>query len=166
MSRDEFEDIARQIRQTALAAALSANAGADNAEDVAQEVSLRLWTLHAELANADHALRLASCAAHNLTIDNHRRKRSVSLDDRRFTPDKKTPSADSRIEEMEDMAWLMDRLRALPPKEYQILRLRQVEQKTNTEIAALLGIEKTSVATLLSRARQKMFNEIKRRINS
>lgn len=54
----------------------------------------------------------------------------------------------------------------LPPKEYQILRMRQVEQLSNGEIAKLLGIEKTSVATLLSRARIKLFNEIKRRINS
>lgn len=51
----------------------------------------------------------------------------------------------------------------LPSKEYQILKLRQVEQKTNEEIAKLLGIEKTSVATLLSRARIKILKEFQKR---
>lgn len=36
----------------------------------------------------------------------------------------------------------MKRVAELPPKEYQILKLRQVEHKSNEEIAKLLGMEK------------------------
>jgi DNA-directed RNA polymerase specialized sigma24 family protein len=44
--------------------------------------------------------------------------------------------------------------------EYQVIYLRQTEQKSNAEISALLGIGINSVTTLLSRARKKLLQEI------
>ena len=64
---------------------------------------------------------------------------------------------------MENEEWLRRKLDRLPSSEYQVLHLRQVERKTNREIAAILGIEVTSVATLLSRARQKLMEDIRKR---
>lgn len=39
----------------------------------------------------------------------------------------------------------------------------KVERRTNEQIAAILGISKDSVATMLSSARRKLFNQIKER---
>ena len=47
-------------------------------------------------------------------------------------------------------------MQALPSTEYQVLHLRQVERKTDQQIAAILGIGNASVPTLLSRARRKL----------
>lgn len=55
------------------------------------------------------------------------------------------------------------KIAALPPTEHLILKLRQVERKSNEEIARMLGIEQSSVVTLLSRARKKILNEINKR---
>lgn len=77
--------------------------------------------------------------------------------------DSKAPAPDVCVEIKEDHNWLMKRVAELPPKEYQILKLRQVEHKSNEEIAKLLGMEKTSVATLLSRARMKILKEFQKR---
>ena len=46
-----------------------------------------------------------------------------------------------------------------------MLHLRQVERKTDQEIASILGISASSVPTLLSRARRKLLADIMRRRN-
>lgn len=51
----------------------------------------------------------------------------------------------------------------LPPRELQVLRMRQMEHRTNEEIARLLGIGEASVKVMLSNARRKLFNDIKKR---
>ena len=56
----------------------------------------------------------------------------------------------------DDERWLEQRMQALPSTEYQVLHLRQVERKTDQQIAAILGIGIASVPTLLSRARRKL----------
>ena len=163
MEQSEFEHIAKDIRQTALATALATHADADEAEDVAQDVMLKLWTLRADITGKSHAAKLASCMTHNLTIDKHRRRHTVALDTSRTMIDDKMTNPAAYTENRENMTWLEKRLSELPATEYQILRLRQVERKTNDEIAAILGIEKSSVSTLLSKVRKKMLNEIRNR---
>ena len=52
----------------------------------------------------------------------------------------------------------------LPSTQYQVLHLRQVEKKSMEEIAGIIGITPASAATILSRARQRMLTEIRRRM--
>lgn len=75
--------------------------------------------------------------------------------------DNNTP--ESQLEWKEDEQWLHQRIEQLPPREMQVMRLRQTERRTNEQIAAILGISKDSVATMLSSARRKLFNQIKER---
>lgn len=166
MENLEFEHIAERLRRRAAEVAKACLVSADAAEDVAQDVMLRLWTLRADIENATNAERLAARMARNLAIDALRRQHTVPLDMGRSVADDRLSSPDSDAESSENTAWLEDRLRRLPPAEYQILRMRQTEQMTNADIAAALGIDKASVASLLSRARRKLFNDIKRRMNS
>ena len=163
MEQAEFEHIATRIRQRAVATALTFAANGDEAEDIAQETMLKLWTLRTEISDRAHAEKLASCIAHNRAIDSTRRRRTIPLDTGRNIIDEKTAGPDRAMEDKEDMAWLAERLAKLPSTEYQILRLRQVERKSHEEIARIVGVEKTSVSTILSRARAKMLNEFRKR---
>ena len=163
MEQAEFEHIATRIRQRAVATALTFAANGDEAEDIAQETMLKLWTLRTEISDRAHAEKLASYIAHNRAIDSTRRRRTIPLDTGRSIIDDKTASPDRAIEDKENMAWLTERLAKLPSTEYQILRLRQVERKSHEEIARIVGVEKTSVSTILSRARAKMLNEFRKR---
>lgn len=67
------------------------------------------------------------------------------------------------LEEQENNEWLRKQLAGLPSTEYTVLHLRQVEGLDNKTIAYRLGIEERSVATLLSRARHRLLEEIKKR---
>ena len=163
MEQAEFEHIATKIRIKAAGVALAVVSDTDKAEDIAQEAMLRLWTLHADIGDCTAAEKLAARIARNLAIDEYRKRRTTRLDEQRNIIDEKEPTPDVRYEISENEEWLLRRIEALPPAEYQILRLRQVERKTNEEIARMLGIEKASVATMLSRARTKILNEFKER---
>jgi len=163
MEQAEFEHIASQIRKKAVGVALACSIDADRAEDIAQEVMLRLWSLHEDIDGRTSAEKLATCIARNMSVDEHRKRHTVRLGDRRDIIDEKQPAPDICCEISENHEWLIRRIDSLPPTEYQILRLRQVEKRTNEEISKLLGIEKTSVATMLSRARTKILNDFKER---
>lgn len=165
MEQTEFEHIAKTIRRKAVSTALACSIGADGAEDIAQDVMLKLWTMRENINNQTEAEKLAVCIARNKAVDCHRKNKTViQLDQKCSIYDDRQPTPDICMETTENQEWLVRRISALPSTEYQILHMRQVERKTNDEIARLLGIEKTSVATLLSRARMKILKEIKKRM--
>lgn len=162
MTEKEFTDIATELRELALKKGRSYPLDNDEADDIAQDTMLRLWSLRQKVKTKAHARGLAvSIAAHG-AIDRMRKRRTATL-----RPTGKEPIApanpDTILQEKADDEWLTRELKKLPSTEYQVLHLRQAEQKTAEEIGAILGITPQSVATLLSRARRKLMEEIKKR---
>ena len=72
-------------------------------------------------------------------------------------------SPQTLLEIKEDEVWLERKLQQMPTTQRTLLYMRQVERRSHEEIASLLGIETTSVSTLLARARRTLLEEIKRR---
>ena len=145
MDRNAFEQKARTWRQKALRVCISCGAGKDEAEDIAQDVMLRLWQMHNELERYQSVEAIvALMAKHLLRID--------------FGT-----SPQEQLEIKEDEKWLETKLQRLPTTQRTLLYMRQVERRSHEEIAQLLGIETTSVSTLLARARRTLLEEIKRR---
>ena len=159
MSEKEFTDMAAELRVAAVRSAAAAGIGVEGAEDVAQDIMLRLWTLR---DNISSARGLAVVAARNRALDMLRQSHTVSLTTG-VTVVQSSSAADVAIEAEETDAWLQRRLQALPPMQHQVLRLRQIELKDNAEIAAILGIKPASVATLLSKARRQLLADIRKR---
>lgn len=162
MTDNEFTDIATELRELALKKGRSYLLATDDADDIAQETMLRLWALRRKVNSLRHARGLAVSIAAHLAIDRLRRRRTVSDD---FIvneqPSSNDPETDLELKVNDE--WLEKELSRLPSTEYQVLHLRQVEGKTNEEIASIIGITPQSVATLLSRARRKLMEKIKRR---
>ena len=163
MEQREFEHIAPELRGRSLAVARSMGLDADEAEDVAQDVLLKLWTLRSEIGEGSNVMALASVASRNLSIDRRRRCRTVALPASPL-PDDRHTLPDARLEEADNTEWLQRKLRSLPSTEYHVLHLRQVERRDDSEIAAILGIAPGSVPTLLSRARRRLLEAMKERM--
>lgn len=166
MTESEFTAVAATLRSLALDCG-KAYLKVGEAEDVAQETMIRLWTIHLDLQSEQHARKLTNVIARHLAIDRLRRKRTVSLSEVHLaTVESSSQSPESLLEERENEAWLRQKLSRLPASEYQVLRLRQVERKTNSQIAAILGMQQASVEVILSKARHKLLKAIEGRVRS
>ena len=163
MDKTAFEQQARTWRQKALSVSMSYGAGRDEAEDIAQEVMLRLWQMHDELERYESIEALAALMARHQLINHQRRRKPEALNEAMIVSLNISPH--EQLEMKEDDRWLTKRLEQLPTTQRTLLYMRQVERRTHEEIAQLLGIETTSVSTLLARARRTLLEEIKRRNN-
>jgi RNA polymerase sigma-70 factor (ECF subfamily) len=161
MKKSVFEQKARSWREKALSVSQSYGAGKDEAEDIAQDVMLRLWQMHDELEQYHSIEAIVTLMAKHLLRNHQRRKPSETLDEA-ITVSLKTNPHDE-LEMKEDDAWLTKRLKQLPTTQRTLLYMRQVERRSYEEIARLLSIETTSVSTLLARARRTLLEDIKRR---
>jgi RNA polymerase sigma-70 factor (ECF subfamily) len=125
---------------------------ASNAEDITQEVFLRLW-LKASEFDATRA-RLTTWLhqmAHNLAIDQHRKRhREVSLEviD---VPDPAVPSDSS-----EKPYPVAQALLQLPERQRSALALTYYQDLSNREVADIMGLSTRAVESLLVRARSAM----------
>ena len=72
-------------------------------------------------------------------------------------------TADASLISSQEVAWLNEAMRRLPGTQYAVLHMRQVECLSYDEIALRLGIENSTARSLLSKARVKLLNEIKKR---
>ena len=161
MDRNAFEHQARTWRKKALQASMSYGAGKEEAEDIAQDVMLRLWQMRDELDRYERPEALITLMARNLLRNHQRRRQPEVLDETMIISQSNNPHKLLEIKEDDD--WLDKRLQQLPATQRTLLYLRQVERYSREEIANLLGIEISSVSTLLSRARRTLLEEIKQR---
>ena len=153
--------MARTWREKALSVSRHYGAGRDEAEDIAQDVMLRLWQMHNELERYRSVEAIITLTARHQLRNHQRRKTAETLDEAIIVSLSTSPH--DMLEMKEDEEWLTARLQQLPTTQRTLISMRQVERHSHEEIAQLLGIETTSVSTLLARARRTLLEEIKRR---
>ena len=159
MKKEDFEHSAQSWRRLAEQTAYALRLTADDAEDVAQDVMIRLWTMREEL-DLLTVQRLIVVMARRLSLNLLRHSHEQeSLDVSEQSEGSLTPL--QLMQEGEMMSWLEKRMQALPRTERLVLHMRQVEQRSLDEMATLLGLRQHTVETLLSNARRKWVEEIK-----
>jgi RNA polymerase sigma-70 factor (ECF subfamily) len=161
MDRSAFEQQARSWRKKALQVSINCGAGREEAEDIAQDVMLRLWQMHDDLDRYEKPEALVALMSRHLLRNHQRRRKPELLEEAMVVSMSSSPH--DLLEMKDDDAWLDKRLRQLPTTQRTLLYLREVERRSHEDIARLLGIETTSVSTLLARARRTLLEEIKQR---
>lgn len=145
MTTETFRQEAQRMRTTLVRLAFGILRDSDEAEDVVQDVLLRLWQMRDQLRMPIEPL--ARVLTRNRCIDIVRRKK---------------PAAELSMavfqEEDEALRELIERMmkviETLPDLQQTILRLRHMEGMEFKEIAELTGSTEAAVRKALSRARQ------------
>ena len=151
MDETQFQQVAANLRDGMLATARRYLHDTPEAEDVVQDVLVRLWKMGDHLR--PDVKNLAQVLTRNLAIDRLRHLRPhVAIDGLAFAVDGDTPD-NPRYERI---AQLMGRL----PDDWQTaFRLRHVEGLAYENIARLMGISESSARQMVCRARRTLLQQ-------
>lgn len=144
MTQEEFKDEVGRLRPKLLGVARR-YVGDEDAEDVVQDVLLRLWQMLGELRLPIDAL--ASVLTRNMAVSLLRRQP-------RLQPDASMMADEADAGDDERLARILSVIEGLPPLQQTILRLRHMEGMELRDIAALTGSSEVATRKALSRARQ------------
>ena len=128
----------------------------DDAEDVVQDVLLKLWSRRSELEKCLNLRAFASTLVRNASIDFLRTKHTgdTSLADVLSTADGQAPDKD--LETKDEMRWVHDIIASLPPLQRTIIRMKDIEGYETEEIAQVTGCNPEAIRSNLSRARKRV----------
>ena len=129
------------------------------AEDVAQEVMLRLWKAAASWDEAGSAKpsTWAFRVASNLCIDQHRRSKRVTPGlEGAPEPEDPSPDGETRLQQTARLKSLDAALSLLPDRQREAVILRHIEGWSNPEIATQLDISVEAVESLTARGKRAL----------
>ncbi len=127
------------------------------AEDIVQDVLIRVWDKRDEWLQLDSIEAYCLAVTKNLAIDRIRKQDARYAE---LTPameeETDAQSPHDRLIEEERMKLIHRLVDGLPEKQRLIMQLRDIEGESYKQIAALLGLSEEQVKVNLFRARQKV----------
>jgi RNA polymerase sigma-70 factor (ECF subfamily) len=155
-----FRQLSRRHLRSVVALARHITGNAADAEDVAQDAMLRVWT---------HAPRWQPLASFktwltrivvNLCLDRKRRRVILPIE-AAGDPADDTPDARDRMERAEIDQRVATAIDELPERQRAAIALTYREGLSNAEVADMLGTSISAVETLLVRAKQRLRSRLR-----
>ena len=140
----------------------------EEAEDIVQEVYVKLWGLRSELQNYNSIEALSIRITRNLCLDQLRR-RKVDQDAMKAQQMKEGGYADTpadKLERKEEVEVLQALIAALPEPQRSMVHLRHLEGKEYEEIAEMVNMNVNAIRVSLSRARKLMREMLEKQYSS
>ncbi|MCQ2236004.1 MAG: sigma-70 family RNA polymerase sigma factor [Bacteroidales bacterium] len=160
MQLQEFIHNVETLRGNILSQARHYIVDADDAEDVVQEVLLKLWVAKDKIPDGGHMRNMASVVCRNVALNKIRdTKHNYTIDKADFVVHTSTPH--SQLVEQEDRERLTRCIRTLNDRHRAIIRMRNVENMSYIEIAQVLGTTESSVRGMISKARLELLKLMK-----
>ncbi len=133
----------------------------DSAEDLVQEVLLKLWSMREGLDRHTNHEALAMTILRNMATDRWRRQK-LGRGDIQSAEACGTSSEEERAEAADDIRLIERIVNALPPLQSRIFRMKEMEGYEAAEIMAITGCTPESLRQNLSRARRRIREEFLR----
>ena len=163
MEHAEFARLAHVLRRKAIAVGMSFFSSEEEAEDVAQETMIRLWKAWDTLLSPGEAERLAVRIAKHECIDVWRREQRRPHTSLTISHEQSHPASDDNhsIEESELAEAIYQAAQTLRKSEGRLWRMFAEAGMQASEIALATGIQVRTVSSMLSHARQHIYNVLK-----
>lgn len=160
----DFQHDILPLKDIIFRTALRITMNREESEDIVQDILVRLWQQRDELTRVDNLEAFALASARNLALDrvNKFEQKNISLVEE--THDRVDVWQQSAIEQMEQderLSIIHSLIGNLPEKQRTILQLRDVEEKSYKEVAAILNLSESDVKVNLFRARNSLKDAIK-----
>lgn len=156
MELNQFKITVVPLRSKLLNYARKLTDDSSDAEDVVQEVMLKLWNIRQKLEEYNSIEALAVRITHNLCMDMWRSKRTdqVSLD--QVPVVSQTVNPERVLEGNDEIRLMREIISSLPTLQQTIIRMKDIEEYETEEIAQITGCSSESIRSNLSRARKKV----------
>lgn len=154
MDRKEFETLATRLRPRLIEMACRCLGNHDDADDVAQDTLLKLWSMKSRLDEYKSIDALAIVIGRHLCLDRLKRAKTQPLDESLI--DEIISSPEDVIIKTENDEDFNKLINALPDGQQIILKLKHIEMMETSEIAQMIGSTEVAVRVQLSRARNRI----------
>lgn len=168
MTQEEFEHIAPRLRELMLSVGRSFFGNDDDAEDVAQEGLVALFKFIGRMEPGARHDALAVRVAKHCCMDKVRKRKAspfvtTQANERFSPPDRDVGASPHEVLEAKELHEAVNKaVQHLKPSERRLFEMRQIDGLELDEIARLTQIAKPSIKSIVSAARKKVFEEIKR----
>jgi RNA polymerase sigma-70 factor, ECF subfamily len=161
MTRDDFNDLVRQHNRNLYGYAFRILRKQEEAEDVVQEVFIKLWNLGPKLDNYDNIGALAITMVKNLCIDQLRKKKHFIREEREVQDIQSIDNISPFVllENRESDNILQKIISRLPDIYKVVIELREFEGLSYEEIAEKTVQNINTLRVTLSRARKMIRDE-------
>jgi len=156
MTGAEFNDLIRSLSRKLYGYAYRIMRDRSDAEDVVQDVFIRLWQMGEKLGEYRSIEALAATMTRNCCIDMMRKKRPGEQGDASLLPDQAVdePSPHELMERGEKTSALQRILMLLPVNYRDMIRMREIEGYSYCEISEQTGQNINTIRVTVSRARK------------
>ncbi|MDR1156449.1 MAG: sigma-70 family RNA polymerase sigma factor [Bacteroidales bacterium] len=160
MDKTSFNQLMTHLRPKLYRFALAFVGRTDEAEDVVQEIGIKLWERRGELDALRSVEAYAMSAVRNRCLDYARSPHSRTAEwvEAHDAVHEQTPY--KSVEQSDMVAFVRRLIDRLPEQQQMVIRLRDIEGYELEEIAEILGMNGGTVRTSLSRARRKIREEL------
>ena len=163
MKKLSFRDDVLPLKDKIFRLALRITLSRTEAEDIVQDVLIKVWNRRDDLAEVDSIEAYSLTVCRNLSLDRLQRKENdnVNLDDAPPTEADDAPPDLQMIrnERIDNIKRLIERL---PTPQRAAMQLRDMEGKTYKEISAITGQTEEQVKVNIFRARQYIRKQIEK----
>ena len=141
-SREEFEALVDNVLDRLVWYAFRMLGSIDDAEDVVQEVLVRVYADRVKRRNVERVVpylyRMVANACNERRRRDRNRPAAIELDRLDNVPDEKN-GEQTRIAIVDELQWIEQLLSQLPAKQAEVIRLRVIDDLPLSDIARILG---------------------------
>jgi len=159
MTKEQFKSTVMPSKGKLFRIAVSLLSNQQEAEDVLQDLYLKLWNMREKLPEYNSVEALAVTMTKNLCLDKlrsyrHRKQNDTEVEDMNVKTG--IPDPELQMELSESSISIHRLVQQLPEQQQLVMHLRDIEHYSYDEIEAMTGLSRNSIRANLSRARKKV----------
>lgn len=156
MTQLEFVALVNPFKDKVFRLARRILTSVEEAQDVSQEMLMRLWNKREQLREYKSVEAFAMTMTKNYCLDQLKNKRASNLkiDSLEFSENRS--KLEDEIENKDSLNWVEKFIEALPVQQKIIIQMRDIEGYEFEQMAEILEMNETAIRVALSRARKSI----------
>lgn len=156
MTQLEFVALVNPFKDKVFRLARRILTSVEEAQDVSQEILMRLWNKREQLCEYKSVEAFAMTMTKNYCLDQLKSKRTSNLKIDSLEVSENRSKLEEEIENKDSLNWVEKFIQVLPVQQKIILQMRDIEGYEFEQMAEILEMNETAIRVALSRARKSI----------